>query len=1028
MRTTAEWLAAVGGPEGAEALRQAEAAAQYPEDWLRIAEHHAGDADRERARVAVLRAVDASIDRYVVHSPAVHRSAELLAKRLGDREGAAEVLRRLERGLARYGSPWEWGHVAKSHQTILGDEASAERCLAFAERRADSPEGLAQLASSVVECGRPRERAVALLERAEAAEPVLVGRALSSLMSAWRSLGEGERALCLLERVSAESEDCEVLRGAASSWWWTAHDEAGARRALLRAESYAKGAEAWLALAEDYRDGGESERPAAWDPSGVRRCLEQALASEPSPEERAAIAAAYRRWLGDHDAAAALAEDCGEREPRARVRAGLELWDTSRPLELFEHLRDRLDPDDIEELATAQSHQDVARHLQGLEEILSARRLELPLLRHPYGALESASWDSGERTNHLARAFACTLLLLDGTRNRCSDTMPVLLESAWQLELDERLERFLAWLAEVLPIHELGWALLGLALCTARRDPSAPVLAKLVESMAMLSAHHSDGCVDPDWVYPAEYGIRKALWAQLVDEALASAEDAEVERLRSLLSRMASKSTATEAPAALADVTEATDARAAETDPGAATASDGDSQAASTGPEAPAARAPEEAVWHWVRYARDECRKAPEERDRALAEAARLAVTAKDLVQVAHHLGWLGGDRTLGRALAERGEALTIEAGDHRGLWSVAIAWKQLGEEARARAALELGVESTRDTSVAVSLSTAWRSLFDDDTGVRRALARAEVLASSASQWLSLAESNRDGGNGDRVDSWDREGTRRCLEAALLANPSEEERVAVANGFRQWLGDEERADSIAMSGRTHEEVPRLRQPILGVDGALPSELWDSVVAMLDDAELEHIAAADYGQGAAKNLAALRTMVATKRVPQTLPWHPQEVVSLTRWQDGPRTHHRARAFACLVLLLGDADALGVTDALGPLIESARVLGLDEALERYLVWLSEVLPIGQLGWAVLALALCIARRDPSSPSLATLVDKLESLRKPRRDWPRGRWAYPEERGLRRALWAQLVDEALAGAKGPDVERLRALLGQA
>ena len=47
-------------------------------------------ADRERARVAVLRAVDASIDRYVVHSPAVHRSAELLAKRLGDREGAAE--------------------------------------------------------------------------------------------------------------------------------------------------------------------------------------------------------------------------------------------------------------------------------------------------------------------------------------------------------------------------------------------------------------------------------------------------------------------------------------------------------------------------------------------------------------------------------------------------------------------------------------------------------------------------------------------------------------------------------------------------------------------------------------------------------------------------------------------------------------------------------------------------------------------------------------------------------------------------
>jgi hypothetical protein len=1018
MRTCAEWLdvaAQRGGvdpADGAEALRRAEAAAQHPEDWLRIAEHLSGVGDRERARAALARTVDQAIERYGVRPFVLYRAAALLAKRLGDREGAALVLRRFELGLDPYGRAFDWGILAKAHLEVFDDELAAGRCLDEAERRCASPEGLATLAGFYVECGRPRERALELLERAEATHSARESeRDFSSIMSAWQKLGDEARAQSLLERVTEESEQGEVLLSAARAWWFQGRDEERMLRALRRAESFTASAEAWLALAGAYRDGGDSERAQTWDADGVRRCLEGALASEPTSDERTAIAASYRRWLGDLARATELAQAIGEREPRARVRAGLEGWDGSQPFELFELLRARLDPDDVEELATAESHQDVARHLEGLEEILRAPRLELPLQGHPFFALESASWDTGERTNHLARAFACTVLLLDGQRIRSSDTIAVLVESAWQIEVDEPLERFLGWLSEVLPIHELGWAMLGLALCTARRDPHSLDLGSLVDGLAALRVHHTDGCVDPDWVYPAEYGQRNPLWAELVEQALAGSDSTEVDRLRALLRTTGAKPADAQPASVVLDAIDSS-----QPEPLLPPATEAPPRATSS---------PAETVWHWVRHARDDCRSDPAERDRALGEAARIAVTAKDLVQVAYHLGWLGGDRALGRELAERGEAMTIAAGDRRELWSVAIAWKHLGDEARARAMLALGVDSTRDASVAKSFSTAWRSLFDDDAGVRLALARAEEQTSTASQWLDLAEAYRDGGDSNRAEAWDRAGVVRSLEAALLARPSDDDRIRVANAYRQWLGDDERADAIALAGRTHEEVPRMRKALPGWDTSRPSELWDAVVALLEDGDLEHIATSDYGQSAPKHLAALRTMIATKRVPRDLPWHPREVVALTSWSKGPSTNHRARAFACLVLLVGEGDEVTIANSLAPLLESADLLGLDDALERHVAWLAEIVPVGELGVTLLGLALCTVRRDPSAPALTTLVDKLTSLQKPRRDWPRGRWSYPADGGQQQALWAELVEQALAGADSAEVARLRSLL---
>jgi hypothetical protein len=57
-----------------------------------------------------------------------------------------------------------------------------------------------------------------------------------------------------------------------------------------------------------------------------------------------------------------------------------------------------------------------------------------------------------------------------------------------------------------------------------------------------------------------------------------------------------------------------------------------------------------------------------------------------------------------------------------------------------------------------------------------------------------------------------------------------------------------------------------------------------------------------------------------------------VVSLSRWSQPPKTSHAARALACLVLLLGEGDETTLSNSVGPLIESARALGLEDELER------------------------------------------------------------------------------------------------
>lgn len=407
---------------------------------------------------------------------------------------------------------------------------------------------------------------------------------------------------------------------------------------------------------------------------------------------------------------------------------------------------------------------------------------------------------------------------------------------------------------------------------------------------------------------------------------------------------------------------------------------------------------------------------------RCLASARQSARDAQDLASLAEgHVEFLG-DVAGARALLDEAEALARRLGEHRALWTVAVAW-HLGvhDDARARAALATATAEARDSGTLTALAVAWWSLFRDEDAMRNALVRAETLASTASDWLLVAEAYRDGGDGERADAWDPGAARRCLEAAVAAAPSAAELTAIAAGFRHWLGDPARAAALAPASH----VPTAVRHFDGWQRRDPRVFLDRVRALLPAEALATIASADYGMDHLKHLQALAEIHATGRVPAPLGSHPLEVLALTRWSQGESTDHRQRAFACAVLALDhvvpDSHQAGdLADILAPMLESAWTLSLDDELEHLLVWLAEVCEgDGDCMWTLLALILSTARRAPTDPRLPALVECLVAMEAAAEDYrPAERWLWRKDitdplcTPLWNALIAGVLDRALPG----------------
>src|SRR5262249_50294634 len=79
---------------------------------------------------------------------------------------------------------------------------------------------------------------------------------------------------------------------------------------------------------------------------------------------------------------------------------------------------------------------------------------------------------------------------------------------------------------------------------------------------------------------------------------------------------------------------------------------------------------------------------------------------------------------------------------------------------------------------------------------------------------------------------------------------------------------------------------------------------------------------------------------TGLVPKSLPWHPREVLELTRWSAGEDTEHLDRALSCVLLCLAPSDSDLLTNG-AILAESCLALGPHPAqlAEEFFAWYSE-----------------------------------------------------------------------------------------
>ncbi|MCB9700775.1 MAG: hypothetical protein H6711_02655 [Myxococcales bacterium] len=404
----------------------------------------------------------------------------------------------------------------------------------------------------------------------------------------------------------------------------------------------------------------------------------------------------------------------------------------------------------------------------------------------------------------------------------------------------------------------------------------------------------------------------------------------------------------------------------------------------------------------------------------------------------------VGGLADVARAHVARGEpdsatALLREAealpGASAEVWSLVNVWGELGAIDAIDRLLERALVDAAVVDDALRTARAAASHRRGDA-VEAALERARSLAEGAGAWLEVAETAHDVGADPAL-------VRDALDHASAVDADEATRHQIAAGYLHWLGD---ADAAARCGPHGVRPEALRVRSRTFPGPAPDTagLIEWLRAGLSDASLEAIAEVDYGYEAAKKLATLRDLRAQGLLPRRLDAGIHEAFALTRWSSGAGVDHRARAFACALLLVDTHDD-DPADTTPILVESCLALG-DEATRLgagYLAWIasSDAPPLvdedeeedeedeedeGADPSALLGLALLVAAVDPGDPALDAITQALI-------DHP---WCGAEglQESLRRSLRAELWDDLIAAylvpavAERPAIARLLAHLGRA
>lgn len=311
-------------------------------------------------------------------------------------------------------------------------------------------------------------------------------------------------------------------------------------------------------------------------------------------------------------------------------------------------------------------------------------------------------------------------------------------------------------------------------------------------------------------------------------------------------------------------------------------------------------------------------------------EMARAHNSADDLCAVASE--WARCvDREEGVALLRDAELLANNGSAQP--WTLANAWHALGDTTAVHRVLDAALEASTTTDAALHVASAWAS-HHERAEILRAHVRAQELATSATDWLAIAESAFDAGLGEGA-------IRHAVARAETLAPTDwDAQAGVSRAYAHWLHDDGAAARVGPRG-VRPEASRARVRTLPGWPTSASGLFDWLRERVTPEILRGIANADYGADAEKHLAALRDICSTGLVPRALPWEPHEVLALSRWASGERVDHLERALCATLLCLapGSMEEL-VTN--GPILaESCLALGPEASrlAELFFAWRSE-----------------------------------------------------------------------------------------
>ncbi len=546
MKTFLDWLQearrrAKKRPDGAvQCLREAEALAERAGDWADLATGWGdlGPAGQDDARRCADRAIADAGDEL-----SVYRSVATTYRReLGDPAAARRILDRCDAVLDARGAGTsldDWCRLAGAYLMVLDDRETARTRLERAAAAASSPTAgdLCTLADGYKEIG---DRAAALLLVGRAAALVEAGADEGdawTVANAQSALGDADAAGRTLEgglaRAPTVAGCLRIAQAAASHVRSDRSQQPGEpggrpllRACLTQAESLAADASAWIDVAGAWH----AHR---FEATIVRRALERAHAGDPDAAALTRIAHGYRHWLGDADHADRVAPRGVAPAALVNHHQRLDGWDPD-PAGLLDWLRPMLTPKAMRDMASSDWGSEMEKHVAVLEDIRTTGLIPQPLAWHPREVLELTRWNDREKTDHVARAFACTVLLIDAVgptdRDGHEQTMAVLIQSCLELGAEAMTcaMGLLVTVAEGFEAYcpESLFAQLGLLMAAAARDPRDPRLPALAERLiaAERAQHEEFGYRGSEWGWllgRTNFDQRHKLWRRLSTQLLA---------------------------------------------------------------------------------------------------------------------------------------------------------------------------------------------------------------------------------------------------------------------------------------------------------------------------------------------------------------------------------------------------------------------------------------------------------------------------------------------------------------------------